>query len=221
MMKNALLIVMLSALPAALVRAQDVLPVNELPFELPVPDFHSTRLFNNWVKASVVWYNPSLRNDTSLWFDYDKWSQRLLVTMDKKTAFLFDRREIQSVTFYLGISRFTFLHVPAINEKDLFYELVRSDHRYSLYKSIRPKAWKDGYMDWSEYYILFPFPQVRVMKLTTPDKWLLDRAFGLTPDRLSVDRYYALHADEEQDEHFLKGLVEYLNASPRAAAAGR
>ncbi|HEV3411592.1 MAG TPA: hypothetical protein VG101_03895 [Puia sp.] len=210
-MKKALIIVACFLLPAAAVRAQDILPVNDLPFELPVPDFHSTLLFNGWVKAAVLWYNPVLRTDTSLWFDFDKATQRLLVTTDKKTEFLFDKREFQSVTFHLGISAFTFLHVPVINDYDLFYELVRSDHRYSLYKSIRPKVWRDGYLDWNEYYIIFPFPQVRVLKLSAPDKWLLDRAFELSGDKQIVDRYYALHSDEEQGEHFLKGLIEYLN----------
>jgi hypothetical protein len=211
-MKKVRFIVICFLLPALAVRAQDILPVNDLPFELPVPEFHSTLLFNGWVKATVMWYNPVLRNDTSLLFDYDKSSQRLLVTTDKKTEFLFDSREFQSVTFHVGISAFTFIHVPAINGKDLFYELVRSDHRYSLYKSIRPKVWRDGYVDWNEYYIVFPFPQVRVLKLRAPDKWLLDRAFELTADKKTVDEYYALHSEEEQAEHFLKGLIEYLNA---------
>jgi hypothetical protein len=209
--KKAPFIFAVSFLLAFTVRAQDILPINDLPFELPVSNFHSTLLFNSWVKATVTWYNPLLRNDTSLWFDYDKASQRLLVTTDKKTEFLFDKREFQSVTFHLGISAFTFLHVPAINEKDLFCELVRSDRRYSLYKAIHPRVWKDGYLDWSEYYIVFPFPHVRVLKLTAPDKWTLDRAFGLDADKEHLDRYYTLHRDEEQGEHFLKGLVEYLN----------
>jgi hypothetical protein len=209
-LKKALVIIACSFLPVA-ASAQDVLPVNDLPFELPVSNFHNTLLFNGWVKATVVWHNPLLRNDSSLRFDFDKASQRLLVTMDKKSEFIFDRREFLSVTFYMGISSFTFLHVPVINDKDLFYELVHSNRRYSLYESIRPKAWKNGYLDWNEYYIVFPFPDVRVLKLTAPDKWVLDRAFELSSDKQRLDRYYALHADEEQGEHFLKGLIEYLN----------
>jgi hypothetical protein len=209
-LKKALVIIACSLLPAA-VWAQDVLPVNDLPFELPVSNFNSTLLFNRWVRATVEWHNPLLRNDSSLWFDFDKASQRLLVTTDKKTEFLFDRREFQSVTFRLGISAFTFLHVPAINDKELFYELVRSNHGYSLYESIRPRVWKDGYLEWNEYYIVFPFPNVRVLKLSAPDKWLLDRGFELSSDKEKLDRYYALHPNEEQSEHFLKGLIEYLN----------
>ncbi len=210
MVKKALYIFACCLLPAA-IRAQDILPVNDLPFELPVASFHSTLLFNSWVKATVVWQNPLLRNDSLLWFDFDKASQRLLVTADKKTEFLFDKRELRSVTFRMGVSSFTFLHVPAINDRDLFYEMVRSNHRYSLYESIHPKVWKDGYLDWSEYYIVFPFPKTRVLKLSAPDKWLLDRAFELSSDKEKLDRYYALHPDEEQGEHFLKGLIEYLN----------
>jgi hypothetical protein len=210
-LKKALVIFVCSLLSAA-AWAQDILPINDLPFELPVSNFHNTLLFNGWVKATVVWHNPLLRNDSSLWFDFDKASQRLLVTTDKKTEFLFDKREFQSVTFRLGISAFTFLHVPAINDRDLFYELVGPNHRYSLYESIHPKVFKDGYLDWNEYYIVFPYPNVRVLKLSAPDKWLLDRWFEGSGDKEKLDRYYALHADEEQGEHFLKGLIEYLNA---------
>jgi hypothetical protein len=209
-LKKALVIIACSLLPAV-AWTQDILPVNDLPFELPVSNFHSTLLFNGWVRATVLWHNPLLRNDSSLWFDFDKASQRLLVTEDKKVEFLFDKREFQSVTFRIGISTFTFRHVPEINDRELFYELVRSDHRYSLYESIHPKVWKDGYLDWNEYYIIFPFPNVRVLKLAAPDRWLLGRAFELSGDKQKLDRYYALHAGEEQGEHFLKGLIEYLN----------
>jgi hypothetical protein len=207
------LILCTSFLLSALLRAQDILPLNDLPFELPVANFHNTLLFNDWVRASVQWQNPLLRNDSSLWFDFDKASQRLLVTTDKKTEFLFDRREFQSVTFYFGIAAFTFLHVPVINDKDLFYEVVRSPHGYSLYKSIHPKAWKDGFVDVDKYYIVFPFPNVRVLRLSVPDKWILDRALELSGDKEKLDRYFDLHRDEEQSEHFLKGLIEFLNQS--------
>ena len=210
MVKKALILSTFFLLPA-LARAQDILPVNDLPFELPVANFHSTLLFNGWVRASVQWHSPLLRNDSSLWFDFDKASQRLLVTTDKKTEFLFDRREFQSVTFYFGISSFTFLHVPLINEKELFYELVRSAHGYSLYKSIHPKGWKDGFVDVDKYYLVFPFPNVHVLRLSVPDKWILDRAFELTADKEKLDRYFQSHPDEEESEHFLKGLVEFLN----------
>lgn len=210
-MKKAPFIFAVSFLLAFKVYAQDTLSINDLPFELPLSYSYSTLLFSGWVKATVTWYNPLIQNDTSLWFDYDKASQRLLVTMDKKTEFIFDRREIQSVTFHLGIYDFTFLHVPAINEKDLFYELVRSDRGYSLYKAIHLRMGKDGYLNLNEYYIVFPFPNARVLKLGAPDKRLLDRAFSLSSDKQKLDRYYTLHPDEEQGDHFLKGLIEFLN----------
>lgn len=209
-LKKALIIVTWLVLPAILF-AQDIIPVNDVPLGFPVSNFHSTRLFNGWVKATVQWQNPMLRNDTSLWFDYDKASQRLLVTMDKKTEFLFDRREFQSVTFRMGISTYTFLHVPVINAKEIFYEMIGSKDGYSLYKSIHPKAWKDGYMDMEKYYLVFPFPNIRVLSLTAADQWILDRAFELNKDKGKLDRYFALHDSEEPGEHFLKGLIEYLN----------
>jgi hypothetical protein len=50
-----------------------------------------------------------------------------------------------------------------------------------------------------------------VLKLAAPDRWILDRAFGLNHDKEKLDRYFILHRSEELGEHFLKGLIEYLN----------
>ncbi|HET6255781.1 MAG TPA: hypothetical protein VFE32_17020 [Puia sp.] len=214
-MKRALIIFACSFLSAAgltqnLLPSQDLLPPHDLPIDLR-PTAENPLLFNGWVKATVVWHNPLLRNDTSLWFDFDKASQRLVVTKDKVTAFLFNKREFRSVTFYSGNSTFTFEHVPAINDKDIFYAMVRKDGGYSLYKSIRSEAARGGYEDSYVYYVLFPFPDARVLRLKVLDRRLLDHAFNLSGDKQKIGRYYALHPNEEQDEHFLKGLIEYLN----------
>ena len=209
MKKTTLLFI--GALLSAAGQAQDILPVNELPIELPMSAGDNALVFNNWVRASVVSHNPMLHNDSSLWFDFDRASQELLVTVDKKTAYGVDRREFISVTFHLGISAFTLTHVPAIDEKEVFYEMVHSDRRYSLYKTLRSDPLKKGgFQDWSDYYILFPFPNVRALHLNAVDQRMLDREFD-GRDRQKLDRYFLLHADEELGEHFLKGLIEYLN----------
>jgi hypothetical protein len=129
--KKALLIG-IGVLLATTGRPQDILPVNDLPFALPMTAGNNTLVFNNWVKATVISHNPALQNDSALWFDFDRASQQLLATADKKTAFLFDCREFMSVTFHMGISAFTLMHVPIIDEKEVFFEMAHSEHGYSL-----------------------------------------------------------------------------------------
>jgi hypothetical protein len=191
-------------------RAQDILPLREFSFE-SVSSATNTLLFNTWVKATVESHNPLLKNDSALWFDFDKLSQRLLVTVDKKTEFIFDRREYQSVTFHFGISTFTVEHVPAIDDKEVFFAMIKAIHGYSLYKSYHLSAWKQGYEETVDYYIVFPSANLTFLRLETPDQRQLDHAFELSGDRQRLDKYFELHNAEEKDEHFLKGLIEYLN----------
>lgn len=210
-MKNALFILACALLPAAGRAQEDLLPRHDLPVDLRPAAETGALLFNGWVKASVVSHNPLLRNDSALWFDFDRIGERLVATADKENAVLFNKREFQSVTFYTGRSSFTFEHVPAINDKDIFYALVKTDDRYSLYRSVTPEPGNGGYHEPYEYFIVFPFPDVRVLRLKVLDRRLLRHAFALNADRQKLDRYYALHPNEEQGEHFLKGLIEFLN----------
>jgi hypothetical protein len=110
-------------------------------------------LFNGWVRGKVKSRNPFFAND-SLWFNYNLASQKLVATVYHVTAYIADSREFQSVTFYLSNTTLTLEHVTAINDKDLFFDIIKSDHQYSLYK----RVWKRGkwYTEWFTYYLLFP-----------------------------------------------------------------
>ena len=207
--RKALFIIASFLLPAVAF-AQDILPVNDLPV-VSVSSATNTLLFNTWVRATVESHNPLLQNDSILWFDFDKLSQRLLVTADKETEIFVDRRDFQSVTFHFGISAFTLTHVPEINDKDLFFVVIRDDRGYSLYKLYRWEASRQGYRESVDYFIVFPFPDRQVLQLRSPDKRQLDRAFQLSGDKRKLDRYFDMHKPDVQDEHFLKNLVDYLN----------
>jgi hypothetical protein len=208
--KKALLIGIGMVLAAA-GRSQEILPVNDLPFELPMTAGNNALVFNNWVKATVISHNPALHNDSAYWFDFDRATQQLIVTPDKKTEFLFDRREFTSVTFHLGISAFTLKHVPVIDDKEVFYEMAHSEQGYSLYKTLRSDSLRSGgYQDWSDYFVILPFPDIRALHIVAIDQRLLEREID-PRDRPKLDRYFALHHDEDPGERFLKGLIDYLN----------
>lgn len=167
-------------------------------------------LFEGWVRGKVESHNPFFAND-SLWFNYDLASQKLIATMDHVKAYIADSREFQSVTFFLSNTTVTIEHVPKINDKDLFFDLVKSDHGYSLYKHVRDAIRGKRYVEWDAYYIVFPTLDGNIVKLNVLDKRLIQRAFALSPDKNKVDDYFSRHKDDYPNEYFLRELLEYLN----------
>jgi hypothetical protein len=170
----------------------------------------SPLLFSDWVSAKVESRSPFFAND-SLLFNYDKQRQVLLATLDKHVAYKIDRKEFQRVTFFLNGQPYTFEHVPAINDKDLFQVVVEDSGRYCLYKFSNTAIRGRRYVDWLTYYIVFPFPDMRVVKLEKWDKKLLKRSFALSADAGKVDAFYLQYVDLAPGEEFLRGLVNYLD----------
>ncbi|HXB43116.1 MAG TPA: hypothetical protein VNV85_03630 [Puia sp.] len=183
-------------------------PVSHDNFFSPIKG--SPLLFNDWVKGKVVSNNALFKNDSML-FNLDKVSQRLLATVDKQIEYKIDKKEFQSVTFYLGDLTCTFEHVPAINYKDLFFVIIKTDDKYSLYKYMHTEIRGRTYVEWAVYYILFPFPEVHFLRLNTVNKKVIQRAFALSKDFQKINNYYSQHSTDEPNEYFLKKMVEYLN----------
>jgi len=167
-------------------------------------------LFDGWVRGKVESRNPFFAND-SLWFNYDLTSGKLVATVDQVKAYLADGREFQSITFYLSNTTLTLEHVSAINDKDMFFDIVKSDHQYSLYKHVRDAIRGKRYAEWYTYYLLFPGPDGSIVKWNVLDKRLILRAFALSPDKKKVADYFDQRKDDTLNESFLRGLVEYLN----------
>jgi hypothetical protein len=167
-------------------------------------------LFDGWVRGKVESRNPFFAND-SLWFNYDLASGKLVATVDQIKAYLADGREFQSITFYLSNTTLTLEHVSAINDKDMFFDLVKSDHKYSLYKHVRDAIRGRRYAEWFTYYLLFPAPDGSIVKWNVLDKRLILRTFALSPDKKKVADYFSQRKDDTLNESFMRGLVEYLN----------
>jgi hypothetical protein len=146
-----------------------------------------------------------------MFYNLDKQSQKLLVTLDGKIIYKFDKREFNSVVFSIVDTSFTFEHVPAINSKDLFFAIVKAADKYSLYKYIRIENRNFGYVQWETFYILFPFPSAKYLRLKILNKRLIERAFALSKDSQKIETFYSMHRAAGSKELFLKQLVEYLN----------
>jgi hypothetical protein len=170
------------------------------------------QLFSNWVKATIVSQNPLFKNDSTLRYNFDKSTQKLLATADRLTPYKINSREFQSITFYYsGDNTLILEHVPAITDKDLFFRIIRSEDKYSLYYSLHTEVKGRAYVDTREYYIIFPFPDIHLARLRIIDKRLIKKAFALTTDEQKVETFLTQHADEEPSEYFLKELVQYLD----------
>jgi hypothetical protein len=200
----------LSITPTA---AQRVFPRPETPptgFNAPMAN--SPLLFSDWVKATISSQNPLFGNDSIFVYNFDKASQKLLATSDKQMQYKVNSREFQSIIFYYAGQQTLILeHVPAINDKDVFFRIIRSDDKYSLYYSLHTEVRGRSYVDIRQYYIVFPFPDIHTARLRIMDKRLIRKAFALSTDEQKVETFLSQHADEEPSEYFLKELVLYLN----------
>jgi hypothetical protein len=201
----------LSPNPAA---AQRVFPRQEAPpTSFNAPMANSPLLFSDFVKATIISQNPLFANDSIFVYNFDKAAQKLLATdSNRQLQYRVNSKEFQSITFnYAGRQTLTLEHVPVINHKDLFFRIIRTDDKYSLYYSLQTEVRGRGYVDTREYYIVFPFPDIHTARLRVMDKRLIKKAFALNPDEQKVETFLAQHADEEPSEYFLKEFVQYLN----------
>jgi hypothetical protein len=208
MIRTILHLAMLSFLWSATAHAQHLIH----PTGSNAPMSNSPLLFSDWVKATIVSQNPLFQNDSTFLYNFDKSSQKLLATADRQIQYKINGREFQSITFYYSGDNTQILeHVPAINDKDLFSRIIRSDDKYSLYFTLHSDVRGRSYIDTREDYIVFPFPNIHTARFRIMDKRLIIKAFALSPDQQKVETFLAQHADEEPSEYFLKELVLYLN----------
>ncbi|HEY1871938.1 MAG TPA: hypothetical protein VGG71_12825, partial [Chitinophagaceae bacterium] len=144
-----------------------------------------------WAHARVELPDNKVLNNDTLFFNYNKMEQTLLVTRDFRTMMTVEKDKFKSVTLFFGDSVFILEHVNLINSRDLFFELLRNDNKYSLYLNILTK-FKDvnyrtdglvsegnSYADLINipiYYIVFPNKQYK--KLNSIDKKSILKAFS-------------------------------------------
>jgi hypothetical protein len=149
--------------------------------------------------------------------------QTLLVTRDFRSMLTVEKDKFKSVTFYYRDSVFILGHVNLINSRDLFFELLKNDNRYSLYLNILTK-FKDvnyrtdglvsegnTYADLINipiYFIVFPNKQYR--KLNSIDKKSILKAFSSDINKDKAEQWLS-DKNPAGGEAMLMSLVMYLN----------
>jgi hypothetical protein len=193
-----------------------------------LPVFHQSEetrgsryLFKDWVRGSVLNDKGAVVSDESSFFNYDKIFHYLLVTKDKKSMIQADNQQIQSFTLQGENREYKFVRIPGINTKEFFIELVKSEEKYSLYRSIKTNFEKanyqssglvesgkdyDEYVDENKYYLVFPGGKYKTIELK---KKSIREVFS--SEEKKVNAYFSHHKEDSVDESYLTGLIQALN----------
>jgi hypothetical protein len=177
-------------------------------------------LFDGWVRGSVVKNSGEEINGDMYYFNFDKITNNLLVTVDKQQVIEVYKDSIQSFRFKEKGELYSFEKFHAIERYRFVRVLIKNTDNYSLYKSMHTKLVGsdfqtngltetgnpyDEYVDSHKYYIVYK-GEVRPVELKFSSiKKALKENSSMAKD------YYANHIWDEIDEAYLSGIVEYVN----------
>jgi hypothetical protein len=177
-------------------------------------------LFDEWVRGSVVKNSGEEISGNIYYFNFDKITNNLLVTIDKQNIIEVYKDSIQSFRFKEKGELFAFEKFPSIERYRFVRILIKNTDKFSLYKSIHTRLVTasfetngltesgnpyDEYVDSHKYYIVYK-GEVRPVELRFSSiKKALKENSSLAKD------YYANHIFDEIDEAYLSSIVDYVN----------
>jgi hypothetical protein len=174
--------------------------------------------FDDWVKGSVI-SSFGKEIGTDYLFNFDKVTNALLVTKDKKEVIEVNKESIKEIHFNEKGINYDFAKIEKISPYNFVQVLVKND-KVSLYKTIDTRLVKsnyntngltesgnpyDEYVDAPAYYICYKGefrPVLLKFKSIKSD---------LKEESKKVNDFYADHLNDEVDENYLKGMVIYIN----------
>jgi hypothetical protein len=177
--------------------------------------------FDQWVKGSVINSSNKEISGNDYFFNFDKISNALLVTRDKKEIIEVNKESIKSMNLEENGVSFYFEKQDQINPDRFVQILVKADSlKYSLYKNFNTKLKKsdyhtdgitesgkpyDEYVDEPAYFI---FHRGEMKPVTLKIKSIKN---AVKDDTKKLNNFYGDHNSEEINENYLKKLVLYLN----------
>lgn len=183
-------------------------------------------LLADWAKGTVTTKQDLVLQNDNLAINYDKLSHDLYYSLDHKTVIEAERSHIKS--FHLVASdgaTMDFGRLDLVKPEVFFQVFIPFDNtHYGLY-SLTTTTFKkadyrtdgmvetgnnyDEYVDNVQYYIVSPggkeYQPVELKKKSV-------RA-SLPNAKPKVDEYLSQHKNDDINETFLKGLIEYINKS--------
>jgi len=177
-------------------------------------------LFDEWVRGTVIKNSGDEISGNKYYFNFDKITNNLLVTVDKEQIIEVYKDSIQSFQFKEKGEVYAFEKFPSIERYRFVRILIKDNDKYSLFKSMHTKLVGadfqtngltetgnpyDEYVDSHKYYIVYK-GEVRPveLKFSSIKKALKENA-SMAKD------YYANHVMDEIDETYLSNIVEYVN----------
>ncbi|HEX4372944.1 MAG TPA: hypothetical protein VHZ50_06540, partial [Puia sp.] len=183
-------------------------------------------LFDNWVKGSVINKNDVLINNDNFSFNYDKISNDLYLTSDKKQSIEIDRDQIKSFILKDNSGKeYDFVRVDGIKPNTFFQSLSNvAGSKFAAYKWTKTRFKKsdyrtdgltesgnnyDEYVDESTYYTI----DLTTNKITPFElkKKSIKEAFSTA--KANTDKYFSLHKEDDFNDDFVTGLVNFLNSN--------
>jgi hypothetical protein len=177
-------------------------------------------LFDNWVRGTVVKNDGEEISGDKYYFNFDKITNNLLVTVDQNNIIEVYKDSIQSFKFKEHGTLYAFEKFPAIERYRFVQILIKDDEKFSLYKSLHTRFVGsdyqtngltetgnpyDEYVDIHKYYIVYK-GEVRPVEL----KFSSIRKALKENSSLAKD-YYASHMLDEIDESYLSDIVQWVN----------
>ncbi len=177
-------------------------------------------LFNEWVRGTVVKNTGEEITGDKYYFNFDKITNNLLVTVDKQQIIEVYKDSIQSFRFTEKGELYAFEKIPSIERYRFVRVLLKNTEKYSLYKSMHTRLVAadfqtngltesgnpyDEYVDSRKYFIMYN-GEVRPVELTFGS---IKKA--LKENSSKAKDFYASHMMDEIDEVYLSAIVEYVN----------
>jgi len=177
-------------------------------------------LFEDWVKGIVVKNSGEVIDADVYYFNFDKITDNLIVTVNKREIIEVYKDSIQSFKFKERGKVYSFEKLPSVQRYRFVQVLVKDEHNYSLYKSINTRLIAanfttngltesgnpyDEFVDINKYYIVYK-DQVRPIELK-----FISLKKALKENSSRVKDFYASHIMDEVDENYAINMVEYLN----------
>jgi hypothetical protein len=177
-------------------------------------------LFDEWVRGIVIKNSGEEISGNIYFFNFDKITNNLLVTIDKQQIIEVYKDSIQSFSFKEKGELYSFEKFPTIERYRFVRILIKDTYKYSLYKSLHTRLVGanfetngltesgnpyDEYVDSHKYYIVYK-GEVRPVELKFSS---IKKA--LKENSSQAKDYYANHVMDEIDEAYLSAIVEYVN----------
>jgi len=201
-----------------------------------IPSFYapdSTRGFRyfsrQWLRGAVLYSNDQtnsnrekpLKADNSRFYNFDKFSNKLVSTEDGKNTLNLPNDAVNSFILMDSGKLYTFKKIPEISKSAYFEVMTENDSGYSLYKHIITKLNRadyqnigygstgkkyDEYVDAYEYYIVFPgAKEFKKLSLNTSS---IKKA--LKAEAKKLDEFFE-HNPGDVTEQTLYSLILFLN----------